>query len=260
MSISLYSAASGMEGQQTNLNVISNNIANVNTTGFKKNKVEFQDMFYQIPKSVGTEAGGNLIPTGIQVGSGTQVVSTSKIFTQGQVNQTGEQLDLAIVGEGFFRVQDQNGNTLYTRDGALKRGPNGTLMTSQGMSLADNITIPPNSVSVVVNEAGQVMGVDSDGNNAIVGTIQFAKFNNPSGLKAMGNNLFQQTDASGNETILQAGSEGVGTLQQGYLETSNVNIVQEMVNMILAQRAYEINSKSIQTSDQMMQQVSSLKR
>ena len=154
MSISLYSAASGMEAQQTNLNVISNNIANVNTTGFKKSKVEFQDMFYQVPKSVGADSGGSVLPTGIQVGSGTQVVATSKVFTQGQVNRTDEELDVAIVGDGFFSVENENGDTLYTRDGGFKRGPAGQLTTSQGMTLEPGITVPTEANAIVINEGG----------------------------------------------------------------------------------------------------------
>ncbi len=259
MSISLYSAASGMEAQQTNLNVISNNISNVNTTGFKKSKVEFQDMFYQVPKSVGADTGGNLLPTGIQVGSGTQVVATSKVFTQGQVNRTDEQLDVAIVGEGFFAVTDQNGDTLYTRDGSFKRGSDGQLLTSQGMVLDPGVTYPAEANSVVIAENGTISFLrDSE----LISTVnlEISRFNNPSGLSALGGNLFRETAASGTPSNGNPGTDTFGTIRQGFLENSNVNIVQEMVNMIMAQRAYEVNSKSIQTSDQMMQQVTTLKR
>lgn len=260
MSISLYSAASGMEAQQTNLNVISNNIANVSTTGFKKSKVEFQDMFYQVPKSVGAESGGNVLPTGIQVGTGTQVVSTSKVFTQGQVSQTGEQLDVAIVGEGFFRLTGPDQETLYTRDGAFKIGPNGEITNSQGMTAVDFPAPPAGATKIVMNASGGTTFLSDDGEIIGNGQLQTARFRNPSGLLALGGNLFRETEASGAPTIAQPGEGGTGTLQQGYLETSNVNIVEEMVNMILAQRAYEINSKSIQTSDSMMQLISQLKR
>ncbi len=260
MSISLYSAASGMEAQQTNLNVISNNIANVSTTGFKKSKVEFQDMFYQVPRSVGADAGGNILPTGIQVGSGTQVVSTSKVFTQGQVTQTGEQMDIAIVGEGFFRVLNAEGDTLFTRDGAFKIGPAGEVVTSQGMSALDFPAPPAGTSKVVINSSGGVTYMNDDGDVLARGEMQVATFRNPAGLLALGGNLFRLTDASGPATIGAPGTDGNGKIQQGYLETSNVNIVEEMVNMILAQRAYEINSKSIQTSDSMMQAVGQLKR
>ncbi|MDQ8202555.1 flagellar basal-body rod protein FlgG [Pelagicoccus sp. SDUM812003] len=260
MSISLYSAASGMEAQQTNLNVISNNIANVSTTGFKKSKVEFQDMFYQVPKSVGADSGGNILPTGIQVGTGTQVVSTSKVFTQGQVSQTGDQMDVAIVGDGFFRMTGPEGETLYTRDGAFKIGPEGTITNSQGMAALDFPTPPAGATKVVINESGGITFLSDNGEVQGRDQIQLARFRNPSGLLGLGGNLFRETEASGAPTIQDPGADGTGTLQQGYLETSNVNIVEEMVNMILAQRAYEINSKSIQTSDSMMQQVAQLKR
>lgn len=248
-----------MEAQQTNLNVISNNIANVNTTGFKKSKVEFQDMFYQVPKSVGADSGGSILPTGIQVGSGTQVVATSKVFTQGQVNRTDEELDVAIVGDGFFSVENENGDTLYTRDGGFKRGPTGQLTTSQGMTLEPGITVPTEANAIVINEGGIITFLRD---SVEVGTaqLQLSRFNNPAGLAALGGNLFRETSASGAPELGDPGTESFGTIRQGFLENSNVNIVQEMVNMIVAQRAYEINSKSIQTSDQMMQQTTQLKR
>ncbi len=260
MSISLYSAASGMEAQQTNLNVISNNIANVSTTGFKKSKVEFQDMFYQVPKSVGADSGGGIVPTGIQVGTGTQVVSTSKVFTQGQVSQTGEEMDVAIVGDGFFQVTGPDGDPLYTRDGAFKVGPNGTVTSSQGMAVIGFPAPPPGANNVTINNTGGVTFTSDNGDILGTGDIKLSRFRNPSGLLALGGNLFRETEASGSPSLGTPGENGTGTLQQGYLETSNVNIVEEMVNMILAQRAYEINSKSIQTSDSMMQQVAQLKR
>ncbi len=260
MSISLYSAASGMEAQQTNLNVISNNIANVSTAGFKKSKVEFQDMFYQVPKSVGADSGGTIVPTGIQVGTGTQVVSTSKVFTQGQVSQTGEEMDVAIIGDGFFQVTGPDGGPLYTRDGAFKVGPGGQVTTSQGMAVVGFPSPPAAATAVTINSTGGVTFTDDNGEIAGTGEISLSRFRNPSGLLALGGNLFRETEASGAATSGPPGENGTGTLQQGYLETSNVNIVEEMVNMILAQRAYEINSKSIQTSDSMMQQVAQLKR
>ncbi|MDQ8182323.1 flagellar basal-body rod protein FlgG [Pelagicoccus sp. SDUM812005] len=260
MSISLYSAASGMEAQQTNLNVISNNIANVSTTGFKKSKVEFQDMFYQVPKSVGADAGGSIVPTGIQVGTGTQVVSTSKVFTQGQVSQTGEDMDVAIVGDGFFQVTGPDGDSLYSRDGAFKVGPDGQVTNSQGMPIVGFPTPPAGFNNISINSNGGVTFTSDNGDILGTGEITLSRFANPAGLLGLGGNLFRQTEASGTPTVGAPGENGTGTLQQGYLETSNVNIVEEMVNMILAQRAYEINSKSIQTSDSMMQQVSQLKR
>jgi len=259
MSVSLYSAASGMEAQQMNLNVISNNIANVNTHGFKKSKVEFQDMFYQTPTSGGADANGNVLPTGIQVGSGTQVVSTSKVFTSGQVTRTGAELDLAIIGDGFFRVVDGTGNELFTRDGAFKIGPDGQITNSQGMTATGFPAVPQGVNKIQINQVGGITYFTDEAPIA-TGTIQLARFNNPAGLFAMGNNVFRETAASGAPQIGDPGANGFGTLQQAHLEASNVNIVEEMVNMILAQRAYEINSRSIQTSDQMMQQVGQLKR
>ena len=249
-----------MEAQQTNLNVISNNIANVGTTGFKRSKVEFQDMFYQVPKSVGADAGGNILPTGIQVGSGTQVVSTSKVFTQGQMTQTGEELDLGIVGDGFFQVQDANQNLMYTRDGAFKIGPDGNVMTSQGMEVIGFPPVPPGTTAISVNANGGVTYLRNEEILQQGNIVQLHSFRNPAGLLAVGGNLFKESEASGPATAGGPGENGLGNIQQGYLETSNVNIVEEMVNMILAQRAYEINSKSIQTSDSMMQQVGQLKR
>ena len=249
-----------MEAQQTNLNVISNNIANVNTTGFKKSKVEFQDMFYQVPKSVGADSGGSIVPTGIQVGSGTQVVATSKVFTQGQVNRTDEQLDIAIVGEGFFQVKDEaTGETLYTRDGSLKKGPTGLLTTSQGKVLDPPITINELANNIVITENGTISFMQ-DSTPLGTDNIKLVRFNNPSGLSPLGGNLFRETEASGPAELGDPGVDSFGSVRQGFLENSNVNIVQEMVNMIVAQRAYEINSKSIQTSDQMMQQIGQLKR
>lgn len=259
MSISLYSAASGMEGQQTNLNVISNNIANVSTIGFKKSKVEFQDMFYQQKESAGADSGGNIRPTGVQIGSGTQVVSTAKVFTQGAVTQTGEDMDLAIIGDGFFQVQDQNGDTLYTRDGALKIGPNGGIVNSQGMTMGGFPNVPANATEISISESGDITFL-SDGEVVSSGEISISKFRNPAGLLAVGGNLFRETEASGTAIPGDPADNGYGSIQQGYLETSNVNIVEEMVNMIMAQRAYEVNSKSIQTSDSMLQQVAQLKR
>ncbi len=259
MSISLYSAASGMEAQQTNLNVISNNIANVSTHGFKKSKVEFQDMFYQVPKTVGSDAGGNLLPTGIQVGSGTQVVSTAKVFTPGQVTETGANMDIAIIGDGWIKVQDANSDFLYTRDGALKVGPDGQVLTSSGLTVVGFPAVPNGTTEITINESGGITysnGVDELGQ----GVLTLSRFNNQAGLKAIGGNLFRETEASGTVQDGTPGTPGYGVIQQGFLETSNVNIVEEMVNMILAQRAYEINSRSIQTSDQMMQQVGQLKR
>ena len=249
-----------MEAQQLNLNTIANNLANVSTTGFKRSKIEFQDMLYQKPRAVGAEAGGgNLVPTGVEMGNGSRVVSTAKIFTQGQLKQTGERMDVAIEGEGFFEVQRPDGTTAYTRDGAFKVANDGRVTTSDGLPVLSGFQpIPPNATGVSISSNGEVTVQTPDGNQAF--RIQLARFNNPAGLASLGGNLYQETPSSGTPNVGNAGEAGVGSLVQGYLETSNVNVAEEMVNMILAQRAYEINSKSIQTSDQMMEQLNQLKR
>ena len=242
MNLSLYSGATGMQAQQLNLNVISNNIANVNTTGFKKNKIEFQDLLYQNPRQSGGQTGaGNVIPTGVEMGNGTKVVSTAKIFTQGQLTQTSEKMDVAIDGVGFFQVERPDGTEAYTRDGAFKVGPDGQITTADALPLAAGLQIDPEVTK-------------------IIGQLELVRFPNSSGLKALGGNLYIETEASGPPEIGAPGENGFGVLQQGYLEMSNVNVVEEMVNMIIAQRAYEINSKSIQTSDDMLARVNQLKR
>jgi flagellar basal-body rod protein FlgG len=261
MILSLYSAATGMDAQQVNLDTISNNIANVNTTGFKRSKVEFQDLLYQDRKTAGAQtASGNYVPTGVSLGNGTRVVSTSKLFTQGQLTQTGDEMDIAINGNGFLQVEADDGSTLYTRDGTLKRSSTGEIVTSDGKVLTGMGTIPSNAISVTIAANGQITYTLNDGTTQSGSQIQLARFYNPGGLKALGGNVFQQSDASGDAEIGTPGDNGFGTIQQGYLEMSNVNVVQEMVNMIVAQRAYEINSKAIQTSDNMLSTATSLKR
>jgi flagellar basal-body rod protein FlgG len=260
MNLSLYSGATGMQAQQLNLNVISNNIANVNTTGYKKNKIEFQDLLYQSPRQSGGQTGaGNVIPTGVEMGNGTKVVSTAKIYTQGQLTQTSEKLDVAIDGVGFFEVERPDGSLAYTRDGAFKVGPEGQLTTSDGLTLAGFPAIDANVTNIFISPNGEVSAETPDETQNL-GQIQLSRFANPSGLKSIGGNLYLQTEASGQAQPGQAGQDGFGVLQQGYLEMSNVNVVEEMVNMIIAQRAYEVNSKSIQTSDDMLSRVNQLKR
>lgn len=261
MILSLYSSSTGMEAQQINLDTIANNIANVNTTGFKRSKVEFQDLLYQDRRQAGGEAGaGNTVPTGVALGNGTRVVSTNKVFTQGQLTETGEDLDIAIKGEGFMQVTNSDGTTVYTRDGALKLSPTGELVTSDGKVITGLGTVPAEAVGIFVAPNGQMTYTLTDGTSQQGGQIQLARFPNPGGLKALGGNLYQQTDASGQAEIGTPDLNGFGTIQQGYLEMSNVNVVQEMVNMIVAQRAYEINSKAIQSSDQMLSIINQLKR
>ncbi len=259
---SLWSAASGMHGQQVNLDVISNNLANVDTTGYKKSRAEFEDLMYQTLKAAGTpNAAGNQIPVGIQIGLGTKVVTVSKLFSQGNFIQTENQLDVAIEGDGFFRVLLPNGDTAYTRDGAFKIDKDGRLVTHEGYTILPEITIPPDAIRVNIAEDGTVT-VEMPGQPAPqeIGRITLIKFINPAGLKAIGKNLFMETDASGAPQEGVPGTEGFGTLAQGFLESSNVNVVEEMVNMIVAHRAYDFNAKAIQTSDAMLQTAVNLKR
>lgn len=256
----LYSASAGMQSQQTNLDVIANNLANVNTTGFKKVKAEFQDLLYQTTRSAGADqGGGNSLPTSLQIGHGSRLISTSKIFTNGELTQTGERLDVAIQGDGFFEVQLPDGTQAYTRDGALKVASDGRVTTSDGLPLqggwqpipagTEQINIAPNG-SVTVKGSGGIQTFQ----------VQMVRFANPAGLESAGRNIFKETPASGTAEIGNPGENGFGELQQGYLEMSNVKVVEEMVNMILAQRAYEVNSKAVQTADEMMQLSNNLRR
>ncbi len=256
----LQAASSGMEAQQMNLNTIANNLANVNTTGFKKNKIEFQDMLYQRRREVGAEQGaGNLNPSAVEMGNGSRVVSTAKIYSQGQMTQTGEKLDLAIQGDGFLEVQRPDGTIAYTRDGGLKLGANGEVVTNDGLPVLSGFQpIPVDAQSVSVAQNGQVTVETPAGQQNF--QIQLVRFNNPAGLRSAGNNLFDETQASGAPNLGNPGEAGFGTTLQGYLETSNVNVAEEMVNMILAQRAYEVNAKAIQTSDQLLELTNNIKR
>ena len=261
MILSLYSAATGMDAQQVNLDTISNNISNVNTSGFKRSKVEFQDLLYQDRKAAGgLTPGGSTVPTSVSVGNGTHVVSTSRVFTQGQLTQTGEDMDVAINGGGFFQVTNDDGTTVYTRDGSFKRSSTGEIVTADGKVLTGLGTVPAEAVSTYIGPNGQITYTLADGTTQQGGQIQLARFQNAGGLKALGGNLFQVSEASGQPEIGTPGETGFGSIQQGYLEMSNVNVVQEMVNMIVAQRAYEINSKAIQSSDSMLGIVNQLKR
>ncbi len=261
MELALYSAATGMEAQQLNLDVISNDMANVNTTAYKRTQNEFQDLMYQNVKPIGADSGDNTYaPTGIQLGNGTQLVSTTKIFTQGQLNRTGEELDVAIDGQGFFEVNLPDGRTVYTRDGALKVNADGKVVNSAGLEIGSGFqTIATARKGIAINANGTV-SVDTVDNGMQSFKIQLAKFPNPSGLKSLGNNLYEATTASGEATLGDASQDGYGSIRQYYLEMSNVNIVQSMVNMIIAQRAYEMNSKSVQTADEMLSKVNQLKR
>lgn len=256
----LYSAAAGMESQQMNLDVISNNLANVNTTGYKKSKIEFQDLLYQTTRAAGSDAGsGNQLPTGLQIGQGSRPVATSRIFTNGELSQTGEQLDIAIQGDGFLQVQMPDGSLAYTRDGALKTASDGRIVTSDGLPVQGGFQpVPAGTTNITISSNGQVTYTTSSGTTTF--QVQLARFTNPSGLDGMGHNLYKETTSSGTAELGNPGENGFGQLQQGYLELSNVSVVQEMVNLILAQRAYEVNSKAVQASDEMMQQSNNLHR
>jgi flagellar basal-body rod protein FlgG len=260
MNLSLYSAATGMEAQQLNLNTIANNLANVNTPGFKRSKIEFQDLLYQKPRASGSDSGGgNIVPTGIEVGNGTRVSSTSKVFTQGQLTNSGERLDVALQGDGFFEIQRPDGTLAYTRDGSFKTNAQGTVVTSDGLPVLSGFQpIPAGASSVAVSQDGNVTVQTSSGTQTF--RLTLTRFSNPAGLRSLGGNLYEETAASGTPESGNPGEQGFAQTMQGYIENSNVNIVEEMVNLIVAQRAYEVNSKSIQASDEMLQNVANLKR
>jgi len=245
-----------------NVDNIANNLANVNTTGYKKSKVEFQDVLYQNLRKAGTAtAVGTMVPTNLDVGYGTRAVATVREFSVGDLMKTGNPLDLAIEGNGFFQITMPDGTMAYSRDGALKLSAEGRIVTSDGFYLYPEITVPDNATSMSVGINGEVsaMLVGSE-EPQVIGQIELAKFINPAGLSAVGHNLYIQTPASGNPIVGNPTEEGMGKLDQGYLEISNVKVVDEMVNMIVAQRAYELNSKVVQTSEDMTQIVNNLKR
>ena len=257
----LWTAATGMSCQQLNIDVISNNLANVNTSGFKRSRADFQDLLYQNLRLVGSaSASGSEVPTGIQIGQGVRPVAVQKIFLQGDYMQTQGELDLAIEGDGFFQIMQPNGEVAYTRTGAFKLDSEGKIVNSDGYPLEPELTIPTDAITVSVGADGTV-SVLQPGETDVseVGTIELATFVNPAGLKSIGKNFYMPTSSSGDVTTGTAGEDGMGTIAQGYLEMSNVNVVEEMVNMITAQRAYEINSKAIQTADDMLQIANNLK-
>lgn len=259
---SLDIAGTGMQAQQTNVEVISNNIANMTTTGFKRRRAEFQDLIYQDLRRVGSNSSdnGTVVPSGAQVGLGVKTAAIYRINEQGNLQQTSNSLDLAIQGNGYFQVTLPSGDTAYTRDGTLALAADGTIVTSDGYAVAPGITVPTNAQSVTINASGQVQ-VTLAGQTAAqtVGQIQLATFPNEAGLDAQGDNLLLQTAASGNPTTGNPGASGFGSVMQGFVESSNVNVVSEMTNLITAQRAYEMNSKVITASDDMMQTLTNLK-
>ena len=249
-----------MESQQLNLDVISNNLANVNTTGFKMSKLEFQDTLYQTTHAAGSQAGaGNVLPTSLQVGQGSVPVATERIWTQGDLSQTGGTLDMAIQGTGFFQVQMPDGTLAYTRDGSFKTDASGVVMTNDGYPVQGGFpTVPAGTTNITISPSGQVTYTTAGGTTT--GQVQIVRFMNPGGLNAVGHNLYKETGASGTPELGTPAANGFGEIQQGALEMSNVSVVQEMVNLILAQRAYEVNSKAVQAADEMMQQSNNIQR
>lgn len=257
---SLWISKTGMQAQQTQLDVISNNMANVSTNGFKRASAVFEDLMYQNLRQVGAaDTEQNNLPTGLQLGLGVRTVATSRQFSQGSLQQSGNQLDLAINGQGFLQVALPDGTTGYTRDGSLQVDSQGRLVTASGLALAGDITVPAEAQSVTIGSDGVVTAkIAGNATPQQLGNIELASFINPAGLEPKGQNLYTETVASGNPSTGAPGTAGMGTLMQGYVETSNVNVVQELVTMIQTQRAYEMNSKAIQTSDQMLQRLGQL--
>jgi flagellar basal-body rod protein FlgG len=257
---SLWIAKTGMEGQQSKLDSISHNLANVGTNGFKRGNVVFEDLMYQNLRPSGANSSEqSVLPTGLQAGLGVRAAGTTRSFTQGNLQQTGNNTDIAIKGNGFFQIQLPDGSTGYTRDGAFQVDANGQLVTNNGYAVMPGITIPANALAMVIGADGTVQ-VTTPGNATpqTVGQIQLASFINPAGLDPRGQNLFFETAASGTPNAAAPNSNGLGPLQQGFVEGSNVNVVEELVSMIATQRAYELNSKAIQTSDQMLQRLGQL--
>ncbi len=254
MDASMWVAKTGLDAQQTRLNVISNNLANVNTTGFKRDRAMFEDLLYQNIRQAGGQTSlTTQAPTGLMQGTGTRIIATEKIHAQGNMINTQNALDLAINGEGFFQITQADGTTAYTRDGSFKLSSTGQLVTSTGQPLAPAIVIPANASSITVGEDGIVsVELFAGGGAQQLGQIQTARFINPPGLTPLGGNLYKETVASGAPQLLNPGTQAAGTLRQGMLESSNVNVVEEMVNMIETQRAYEINSKAISAADGML--------
>ena len=256
----LWTAATGMSCQQSNMDVIANNLANVNTGGFKKSRINFQDLMYQNMRMAGasTSSGGQL-PSGIQIGMGAKVVSVEKLFSQGDFAQTKNQLDMAIQGKGFFKLLN-DGREVFSRSGTFKTDKDGYICDSHGNRLQSEFAIPAKTVTITIENGGKLVASGSDGKELGSTQIQLFNFTNPAGLQSIGNSLFVPSDASGDPVQGNPGTDDLGTLLQGFAEMSNVDIVEEMINMIMAQRAYEIGSKVVQTGDDMLQIANNLKR
>jgi len=257
---SLWIAKTGLDAQQFNVDVISNNLANVTTTGFKRQQPVFEDLLYQMVRQPGAQSSQlTQVPSGLQLGAGVRPVATARIFTQGSLQQTGNNFDIAINGQGFFQILLPDGTTAYTRDGSFQLDNQGNVVNSSGYLLQPSITIPPNTVSVTVGNDGTVTALVSGSPNPTqVGTIQLANFVNVGGLQARGENQFLETASSGAPQVNQPGTNALGTTNQGFLENSNVSVTEELVDLITAQRAFEINSRSVQTSDQMLRKLTEL--
>lgn len=250
----LWIAKTGLDAQQTRMATIANNLANVSTTGFKRDRASFEDLIYQNVRQVGAQSSQDTqLPSGLAIGTGVQTVATQKLFTQGNVVQTGNSLDLAVEGRGFLQVLHPDGSIVHTRDGSFNLSADGQVVTSNGYALEPAVTVPANTLSITIGSDGVVSALVSGNSTPTqIGAIELADFINPTGLAAVGQNLYRETAASGAATTAAPGTDGLGTLIQGSLESSNVNVVEEMVNMIETQRAYEMNSKAISTTDEML--------
>lgn len=259
---SLYTAATGMQAQALNIDVIANNLANASTTGFKGSRADFQDLIYETARQPGAaSAGDSKVPTGIQIGNGTKAGAVSKMFSQGEFQNTKNELDMAIEGNGFFQIMQPDGEVAYSRAGSFKMDGEGRLVTTDGFLMEPEITVPADTMAISIGLDGTVSVKQAGSADATeIGTITLARFVNPAGLSSSGRNLYAATEASGDAITGTAGEDGFGSLAQGFLEMSNVSVVDEMVNMITAQRAYEINSKTIRTADEMLQMANGLKR
>jgi flagellar basal-body rod protein FlgG len=258
---SLHIARTGLEAQQTQLDVISNNLANVSTTGFKRARAVFEDLLYQTIRGAGANSSQQtLLPSGFQLGVGVRPVATERIHTQGSLQQTGNALDVAINGRGFFQIQMPDGSIAYTRDGSFQVNDQGTLVTASGYILQPQMQIPQDALLVTIARDGVVSATQPGNPNTItqLGQIQLATFINPAGLHSVGENLYQETAASGPPQVDNPGNNGLGVLNQSFIETSNVNVAEELVNMIISQRAFELNSRAITTSDQMLQRLTQI--